>query len=308
MTSHWPTTIRWRFVRSFAAVSAPHGHAVSASDRRQRVTLASPGIARSCRSPADPSSVLSAEGGPTSTARHREHDGHADGDRNAVDEIVASTGHETSAARSPGSVPTISREKKECRSGKVSDRAAGPLPVVRRRDARARTLGGRRISSSPRSPGGPLAPRSGGASPVRRVDTRDDPADRCAARACASPHVRSSASRSGCGTPSTARRAPAEGTARPARVEVRRPFHRRVELCAVASVVDLSGRSYPWRGDSGCHSIGEHPVTLQVAECAVVGEDVEAVVDALEGAAGLVPSIRALTDVRRGATSCARRW
>ena len=42
---------------------------------------------------------------------------------------------------------------------------------------------------------------------------------------------------------------------------------------------------------------GEHAVALQVTERAVVRKDVEAVVDSLERAAGLVPPVRPLTDV-----------
>ncbi len=44
---------------------------------------------------------------------------------------------------------------------------------------------------------------------------------------------------------------------------------------------------------------GEHPVPLQIAERAVVGDQFEAVVGALEGAAGSMAAIAPITDIGR---------
>ena len=131
--------------------------------------------------------------------------------------------------------------------------------------------------------------------PTRRY--AGGPAGRCAARASASPPVRSSAWRSGCGTPSRRRRAPAAGTARQGAVR----FAERSIAASNSAVWPASsisaGRSYPWRGREWLPFDGEHAVALQVTERAVVGKDVEPVVDSLERAAGLVPPVRPLTDV-----------
>ena len=56
------------------------------------------------------------------------------------------------------------------------------------------------------------------------------------------------------------------------------------------------GRSAPRSGVSALPLDGEHPVALEVAEGAVVGDDLEAVAQRLEAAAGAVAAVGALAD------------
>ncbi len=68
---------------------------------------------------------------------------------------------------------------------------------------------------------------------------------------------------------------------------------------AATGVVDQLGPDVAVVGRERLPLDGQHAMPLQVAERAVVGEDVEAVVDALEGPAGLVPAVLPIADVGR---------
>ena len=115
----------------------------------------------------------------------------------------------------------------------------------------------------------------------------DGPAASCAARTDASLRVRSSASRSACGTRARPRTRPGRGNAIDEHVVQRgRTLHRVVE----ARRRPRRRRRLPARrsrdaGDSVLPLDRQHAVALQVAERAVVAEDVEAVRGALERAA-----------------------
>ena len=81
-------------------------------------------------------------------------------------------------------------------------------------------------------------------------------------------------------------------------VERRRAAHGVVELGAEPGFVDRFGDVVTVQRAQRLPLDREHPVALQVAERAVVGDDVEAVVDAFERAPGAVTTVVALPHVR----------
>ena len=75
-----------------------------------------------------------------------------------------------------------------------------------------------------------------------------------------------------------------------------RDLERALELVAGARLAHLLGDAGPEVGAETLPLAGQHPVALQVAEAAVVGDDLEPVAERLEAAAGPVAAVGALAD------------
>ena len=77
-----------------------------------------------------------------------------------------------------------------------------------------------------------------------------------------------------------------------------RDLERPLELAAEPRFLDLAGDAGAEVGAEPLPLAGQHPVALEVAEGAVVGDDLEAVAQRLEAAAGPVAAVGALADQR----------
>ncbi len=81
-------------------------------------------------------------------------------------------------------------------------------------------------------------------------------------------------------------------------IELGGPLHRGIELLRASGGVDRVGPVESVTRRQRLPLDGEHAVTLEVSERAVVSENVEPVVDPLERATGLVPAVAPVADIR----------